>query len=83
MKYSLRNLMWSAVTICLGTALVMKVFEAERWASNELSIAADKNLRARLRAFHKELDNCLGKGWEFERDSSGKLVVKARQPVAP
>ena len=76
MKYSLRNLMWSVIVVCLATTLVVKGIESQQYASCASIARADVETRAQLRAFHKELDECLGKGWRFERDASGTLVVK-------
>lgn len=77
MTYSLRNLMWSVVVMCLGTALVVKVFESRRYLSYTSFSRFEKEERAQLRALHWELNHCLGKGnWRLERDHSGALEVK-------
>jgi hypothetical protein len=77
MRYSLKNLMCGVVSIGLTIILVAKVMESQRTiATYNFLTKIEPEERAKLEAFHAELDRCLGKGWRFERDSSGTLVVQ-------
>ena len=76
MKYSLRNLIWFVIVVCLATVLVIEMREVHRH-SFEAWDRLEKERRAQLRALHWELDRILGKGnWMLERDKASTLVVK-------